>query len=550
MKSARGFGSSAAPWDTTSNPPTLAADGWPTEDFGVYFVTLNSDALGRDMTVYAPSVFGTYSLSFHGQATISSVGGLGVVHNQAYNSATGVTTAEVVVSATWTGVNSQGGAVGLTFTNTQYNATLHGLKNVQLLRPGYSFGANGLPTQTFTNEFTKAVAPFSNLRFMDTLCTNGNSISLWTQRNTPAWPLQSDCSRGGIAYEYIIQLANLLGKDVWINIPGHVNLSDTTSNNYAHNLALMIQAQLTNNKSHVYLEFANENWNTEFEQSFWTQYQACLAVTSGKDLTLNLGAAAASNVACGTFTAPHWNGQNYVGYVWTGDANFSWYWGWRRIAQQAILMGNIFRSVMGDAAMMTKIRPVLAFQVAYPYLMEDLLYYVSRYYGAPSQFFYGIAGAVYFGPGAGTFTNVTQLLDAIAAGLVSQTEWFTPGTLVPAEFTQDTQWSGMTFINMAEYYGIKSLGYEGGFDTSLTTNSQVALEQLYQNTRTTQLLESYYQQWFGCGNDLVNYYNLATAQGGQWGIYEDVTIANARSAAILSIASTPLSSFNSGMCPA
>jgi len=31
--------------------------------------------------------------------------------------------------------------------------------------------------------------------------------------------------------------------------------------------------------------------------------------------------------------------------------------------------------------------------------------------------------------------------------------------------------------------------------TSLTTNSQVALEQLYQNTRTTQLLESYYQQW-------------------------------------------------------
>jgi len=47
--------------------------------------------------------------------------------------------------------------------------------------------------------------------------------------------------------------------------------------------------------------------------------------------------------------------------------------------------------------------------------------------------------------------------------------------------------------------------------TSLTTNSQVALEQLYQNTRTTQLLESYYQQWFGCGNDLVNYNNLATA---------------------------------------
>jgi len=83
---------------------------------------------------------------------------------------------------------------------------------------------------------------------------------------------------------------------------------------------------------------------------------------------------------------------------------------------------------------------------------------------------YGIAGAVYFGPGAGTFTNVTQLLDAIAAGLVSQAEWFTPGTLVPAEFTQDTQRSGMTFINMAEYYGIKSLGYQGGLvGTPLST---------------------------------------------------------------------------------
>jgi len=53
----------------------------------------------------------------------------------------------------------------------------------------------------------------------------------------------ASAERGGIAYEYIIQLANLLGKDVCINLPGHINLSDTTSNNYAHNLALLIQAQ-------------------------------------------------------------------------------------------------------------------------------------------------------------------------------------------------------------------------------------------------------------------------------------------------------------------
>ncbi len=118
MKQARGFATTAFPWDPTHHPVPLDANGWPTTDFGVYFITNSSDPLGRPLATIFPSMFGTYKLSFVGQATVKGYNCC-QIQNVAYNPTTNTTTADVVVGTTDT-------QVALTFTNTQ-----NGVQNLQ-----------------------------------------------------------------------------------------------------------------------------------------------------------------------------------------------------------------------------------------------------------------------------------------------------------------------------------------------------------------------------------------------------------------------------------
>ena len=125
MKQSRGFASLSNPWDPTTNPVPLDANGWPTTDFGVYFITTTYDPLQRPLTATYPSMFGTYTLSFTGKATVSSTSGSQIT-NQIYNSTTNTTTAQVVV----------GPSVG--YLDLEFSNTNGGVKNLQLLRPGYA----------------------------------------------------------------------------------------------------------------------------------------------------------------------------------------------------------------------------------------------------------------------------------------------------------------------------------------------------------------------------------------------------------------------------
>jgi hypothetical protein len=56
------------------------------------------------------------------------------------------------------------------------------------------------------------------------------------------------------------------------------------------------------------------------------------------------------------------------------------------------------------------------------------------------------------------------------------------------------------------------------------------------------LNQQFYSEWFGCGNDLVNYYAL-TNNGYYFGMYEDITIPTVKSQAVQAIAAMPLGSF-------
>src|SRR5260370_31784281 len=90
-----------------------------------------------------------------------------------------------------------------------------------------------------------------------------------------------------------------------------------------------------------------------------------------------------------------------------GSTN-DWYWAWRRVAKRVIEISNIFRSVFGDADMMTRIRPVLMSQLGYtngPLLQE--MHMMQNYYNNPAYvntprppgyYIYATGGSGYYRP--------------------------------------------------------------------------------------------------------------------------------------------------------
>jgi hypothetical protein len=489
MKVARGFALPTAYWDPTNSPAPVDANGWPTADFGVIFLTTPSDPLNRPVTTTFPSLFGTYSLSFTGQATVTGAGCC-TIQNVAYNPQTNTTTASVVVGPN----DSQ---LGLVFTGTN-----GGVQNLKLLRPGYAQGT----TQVFTNQFLNAIAPFGTLRFMDTLQTNSNPVTSWSQRTLPTTPQQSASS--GLAWEYVIALANKTGKDIWVNIPEGVNLADTTSNNYVTQLAQLMKANL-NPGIHVYLEYSNELWNYAFPQTHVNLASAISDVNSGADPSLNYD-----------------------------NVNNQYYWASRRVMHQVMRISQLFQNVYGSAAINTTIRPLYLSQYVQPFLTEDALLYFKANFGTASQYIYGIGGAPYFGGSDSTsYPDMTSGMAALTSGASAMQNGF-----ATQAYAGNLSYSNISFKGLADYYGLKSLSYEGG--PALTSATSPAInERLESNAGLTPMIENYLANWYGCGNDLFMYFDLAEAQGNIWGTYEDLSIATPKSLALSAVAATPLSSY-------
>ncbi len=489
MKDARGFATPSNYWDPVNSPVPVDANGWPTADFGVVFITNPSDPLNRPVSATFPSMFGTYSLSFTGQATIAGAGCC-TIQNVNYDPSTNTTTASVVVGPNDT-------QLGLTFTGTN-----GGVQNLKLLRPGYALGT----TQVFTNQFLKAIAPFSTLRFMDTLQTNNSTVTSWSQRTLPTTPQQSALS--GLAWEYVIALANTTGKDIWVNIPVGVNLADTSANNYATQLATLMKATL-NPGIHVYLEYSNELWNYAFMQAGTNLAAAVSDSNSGADPTLN-----------------------YDG------VNNEYYWASRRTMHQVQRLSQLFQNVYGAAAINTTIRPLYLSQYVQPYLAEDALSYLKANFGAPSQFIYGVGGAPYFGASDNTsFPDASSAMAGLSSSLPGIESGF-----ATQPYNGGVAYTNISFKGLADFYGLKSLAYEGG--TGLTSATASAInEQVESNFALKPLIQTYLADWFGCGNDLFMYFDLAEPEGNIWGAYEDLSLATPKSKALSAVAATPLANY-------
>ena len=369
------------------------------------------------------------------------------------------------------------------------------------MRPRTVGGNTPYTTEIFTDQFKTVLGKFSTLRTMDFSATNANLATNWSDRTVPADASQSVGNPNGqpppwegrgAAWEYMVELANETGKDLWINVP------ERATDDYVNKLALLCkygsdginpytgpQANPAwpplNSNLKLYVEFSNEVWNTagSFEQSQDNHNSAIAEVHAGGS-PLNFDT----------------------------DTN-DWNWAWRRVAKRIVEISNAFRSVFGDADMMTRVRPVLMSQLGYadgPLLQE--MHLMQDYYNnpanvgtprPPSYYVYGIGGSAYYNPS--DKSSVNQIFATMASGFAS-------------DLQADANW--------ALAFGVKRIAYEGGPSLDSTGNSTQDANQAaaWIDPRMKQVVIDEQNLWSQNAGDLLVYFQIAGDY--QWGFTDDV----------------------------
>jgi len=432
---------------------------------------------------------GTYRLYFNGRATVSAGGSIPIT-DMAYDTAKNLSTASLVIA------DSNNTDLWLTFTNTRRTAaaaTSTGVTNIKLMRPVSKGSAQSYDTtQVFTTYFLDALAPFEAIRFMDWTATNACGDSLWSDRtlwthcsqNPPNLPGRTYGWQGrGGSWESVIMLCNQTGKDAWINVPAKATDDYITQlvklfkdgNAYTPGL----KPQL-----HLYIEYSNEIWNTAgaFTQTAWCQSQA---VGSGAPL-------------------------NYDGMTDAFTLCF------RYKAMRTVRISEIFRSVFGDALMMTRIRPMIQWQQNYNDLTSRTLDFIDKWYNKRDSrstastahqvnyYVYGGGGSAYWRgqpvSGTPTIDNVWTMgdLDASAweAGEISDADW-------------------------AACFGLRQSAYEGGGIEAQIGNASLTA-QINGDPRMKDNYLTHQKAWNHIGGDLLMYFNLSSGATAGLGVLQEI----------------------------
>jgi hypothetical protein len=139
----------------------------------------------------------------------------------------------------------------------------------------YGSGANGVAdTNIWNPAWVAELAPYTAMRFMDWGNTNFSGVVSWSQRRLPTdagnaevyIDGQSTPPDPGLAYEWMIDLANRTHKDIWVNLPHKSEPAYWTA------LATLLKSKLQPGLR-VYVEYSNETWNGAFSQFNYTIQQ-------------------------------------------------------------------------------------------------------------------------------------------------------------------------------------------------------------------------------------------------------------------------------------
>lgn len=457
-------------WETNGAPTPVDAHGWPTGDFSVQ--------------VFAglPQGHGTYSLSCEGRCRITGAGsGPVTVSNVSFDGTT--TRAQVTLGPTTH-------PSGLSLLRLNFTQTSGGVKNLKVIRPGYPADT----TQVFTDLFLDKLEPFTVIRDVHWSQVIRTTVSRWEQR--PRFEDAQQSSPKGVCYEYLIDLANESGKDLWICLP------DQADDEFVRQLGHLLKERLHPDRK-VWIELSDEIWNPEYPATH--RYLAAA--------------------------------QQEVGPLNSyGQETDRFSLMYRLVARRTIQISDILATVF-PGEMLTRIRPVMPGQFGDTYHMANALAWAQEQYGALNARLYGLTSAPYFtlSPADNVRTDLTA--DEILARLDARL------TEVTARFGVDPSWNGRwdwrtppTYHTMANFYNLQNTAYEAGPDT-MGAESLAAKKQANLDPRMAAMVERELREWYRQGNGMLVYYDFAATMNefGQAGLYQDLSVETPKSQAVLRV---------------
>jgi hypothetical protein len=449
--------------------------GWPGSDFDLVLLdgrpATEWSGTIDDPETYRVNYSGTYKCSFVGSASVVATGTSVTIENKTYDAPSNTTYFDLVIGGF---PNANHGLTFLSFTATRRTASdalNSGITKLKVNRPGYPLNSTKIFTDTFI-ELCKA-ADFSCYRYY-------NLQNIWD--GEPAYPQKTkwenrktdrDASqktmqalngkRDGWCWEYIVELSNILKKDIWINI--HMSCDSA----YVSNLAKFLKDRLDPTLN-IYVENSNEVWSpTQATHGPYNQAEA-------------------------TF------------YKITFDQNY---------ARRTVELSKWFGSVFGPNEINKKIRVILAGQQAYIGRSDNHFNYIKNTFGEPKNIVYANSSTVYFGSSNPDSNDPEEINSGMKEEINKQ---IADSTNRSAHIKLSRNWGlpgGCT-----SYEGGPHLPAGGG---TANLGNQI-LSHRTQDMRNVLEL-NYIEGWKELGGGLAMYFTLSSAYNryGCWGLTDDYT---------------------------
>ncbi|MBW4582804.1 MAG: hypothetical protein KME42_24825 [Tildeniella nuda ZEHNDER 1965/U140] len=349
------------------------------------------------------------------------------------------------------------------FLNLRATNPANPLRNIRFIMPGHE---KTYQTQPFNPQFLAALSKFKAIRFMDWQGMNGSQLANWSERTTLASATQA--VEGGIALEYMIQLANTLHAEPWFCIP--IRASD----DFVRQFATLVRDKLDPSLK-VHVEYSNEVWNYGFEQAGYARDQ-------GVRLKLD-------------------NDQYLAGTKY--------------YSQRSVEIFKLFETVMGGTKRLDR---VLAGQSVNTWSGDQMLAWKDAYKHADS---YAIAPY---------FDGRDILSNAEKSAQIAQMSQDQVLDILQADIKGANKDAIVTSANLARKYKLKLQSYEGGQHlTSFQFGSyEPQITKLYsdvnRNPRMGDLYTEYLNNWKAVGGGLFSqYYDVGMpSKFGMWGALEYV----------------------------
>ncbi len=452
--------------------------GWATSDFDLVLFDKRPvpewEGTIDDPEKYRVDYSGRYKSSFTGSANVSVSGTSVSIENISYDSLKNTTFFDITVGGY---PNANHGYVVLSLKNTRRtpNDTLNsGITHLKVMRPGYELTTQ----QIFTDEYIALCksANFACYRFYNVQnIWDGEPkfpvVTTWDKRKKPFDASQQPLTnlnrkRDGWCWEYIIELSNILKKDIWVCI--HMSCSS----DYVANLGKLLKEKL-DPSINIYIENSNEVWSPT--QSTFGPYNQAQAKFHGI----------------------------------TFDENY---------ARRAVELSNWFSLIFGKDEINNRIRVILSGQQAYSGRSDNHLNYIKNIFGEPKDFIYATSAALYFGSTNSADNDPVVINQGMTEAIQDQLTNKSNGSY------------RLNHINKAKSWGLKGgcTSYEGGPSIPSGGGTDNLENQILAN-RTEQMGDvvkfNYTEGWSELDGGLAMYFTMVSGYNryGCWGITDDYT---------------------------